>query len=271
MKRWFGLLMFILLPFTAQAADAPLVERLYAASGMQQQNADIDESLVAAFAEQRGGMSPKQFDLLQSSVRQAFNAKVFSAVVQQRMGATLSNEQVGDVLGWFDSELGQRFTAAEGAVGTAEGQQRMMREMQRMPQPDEKRLALMRQLDSAAKVSKTMGEAAFEIQLAEISGLMAVAADARRKSQLALARDNLYANKPQIMAAVGQTALMTMLYTYRDFSNEDIEGYIAFAESPSGRAYHSEASRGLINAYKVCSHKLGVLLGLAQRGGSMDI
>lgn len=148
-----------------------------------------------------------------------------------------------DVMGWLKSPLGQRFSSAESeelGPGRQAAMLRYLAELQEVPPPSE-RVALMQRLEEVTRSSELVTGILMNIFTNTLKNIPVKEGD---EEAVLDELDNLM---PAIREQLRQQTILSSLYTYRDFTDEELENYIAFYESSSGGRYN-EAGAAAIGA-----------------------
>jgi hypothetical protein len=237
------------------------IETLMIKSGLSKQLEQLPPMLQAGMAQQNQGpkaLSPEQINELSGLAASAFDAKVLKENVQKHLQANLSETEAQAALAWLSSPLGEKITKLEedGATPAA------YVEMQKMAGSLTKnagRVELTRKLDKAVKGTETGVAVALNIQTAMIAALTSEAAPEMRPTMENIEKE-MIKNKGQIQSAIEQGTLLSFLYIYRRLSDAEIAKYIDFANSASGKKYHSVTFEGLNAAMTNAAHVLGSLI-----------
>ena len=141
---------------------------------------------------------------------------------------------------WFDSPLGERFSAAEKAVSTVQGQLGEQDYLAGLKQhgPTEARIRLISRFESAAALRDiNMGMIALMMK-SETAAMNRLLPADKRATDAALSAhlEKQLQNIPSEMVAVlKQQMLAISEYTYRDFTDAELADYIRFLESDAGK------------------------------------
>lgn len=251
----------------AAPPEQAALDRLYRLSGMEVQFGALPETMREAFL-QGVAMGPElhipesRLEALGDQVAEFYAAAEFRAAVEEALRQGMSAEAVDQVLAWLESPLGARVTAAEeAAVGpdAYEETQRYAETLETDSVP-EARVALLRELDEAVQLTQTSVEIGVHAQLAA-----ALAANAMQPPNSRQEPSELMAQvetiRPLIESMTRQQVLLSLLYTYRDLSEEDLRGYIEFATAPQGNAFNRLASEAMSRTFVEKSAQLGEVLG----------
>lgn len=252
MKPSFPFFMFVVLTISVsagyadEASKAKLVESMVHKSGLVEQIKQFPALIEMGLTQARQGNSSlpvEVFEKMKSLVHECFKPETLSASIQSHHVETLAEGDIRYVLDWLDSPLGKQITQLEIDSSSPESMEKMMSMMDQLTK-DESRLALIKKLDQSIKAS----EQGFAIMKNMTFAMMT--------SMLSMIPDNATISSDQIMNMVNrnmeqqedqvkQNVINSMLFTYRDLSGDELEKYIAFAESESGKRYHTSGLEGL--------------------------
>lgn len=245
-------------------ADQELVRTLMKKSGLNKQIEQIPLMMQAGMAqadqnEPSRKLTQKEKSDLNRMVAAAFNAKAINAAVQKHIGSTLAEKDIRAALAWLGSPLGEKITRLEEDSSTPAA----YTEMQAMADTLTKntaRAAQLRKLDSAVKATEAGVSVALNIQISLLTAMSSRVPRDKRPSAGEIA-DQVNKNSAEIRSMVEQETLLSFLYTYRTLTDAEVDRYIAFAESESGRKYHASTAKGVSDAVVQASRTLGSMLG----------
>ncbi len=251
----------------AEKRTAPQsVRTLMGKSGLNKQLEQIAPMIQAGMAQanqQSGALSPEALGELNGMAAKAYDAKTLREAVQKHLQANLSENDIQAALTWLGSPLGAKITKLDEDASTPAA----YTEMQKMADKlagNAGRVQLVKKLDNAVKASETGVAVALNTQVALVAALTSGAAPENRPSMEDIEKE-VMKNKGQIQAAVEQETLLSFLYTYRGLSDAEINKYIDFAGSASGKKYHAATSKGISAAVTDAARTLGSLM--AQSAG----
>lgn len=223
------------------AADAK-VGRLLEASGMAHSVRQVLPGMVQGINTPQPGVPANVRGALRDAAMQAFQPGPMMEKVRVRMGAALTDRQIGDTLSWLDSPLGSRITAAENEAAEPAALGRMeayAKELERQP-PSKQRVNLIGELNrvtGSGELTASMLEAAV---LASALGVNA-AQPAQQRVPGDVLQKQVKASLPQLRKQAEQMVTLGLHYSYRAFTDKDIQSYLNFLKSPSGVAYSKAA------------------------------
>jgi hypothetical protein len=226
----FSLLMLCVLPAWADGHD-----QLYKVAGWPEQRAHFNDALTAAQQRYQNSLPPAVFQALVNNSNQRFAPQA----VDQRAEAQL-RQKLADpkpALTFFQSPLGKKIVAAELLATRRDQLAKNAKGLPKM-QVSDSRLLIIGHLAQALPAR----EAGAEVSLA-IAG---VAADSLSSMIPGLlgggqAQGMLNGQRQRLMDQIGADMNNTLLYVYRDLSDEELEEFATFAESAEGKAYYQAA------------------------------
>jgi hypothetical protein len=245
-------------------ADQELVRTLMQKSGLNKQIEQIPLMMQAGIAQADQNqpsrkMTQKEMSDLNSMVAAAFNAKAMSAAVQKQIGSDLAVKDIRAALAWLSSPLGEKITRLEEDSSTPAA----YAEMQAMADTLTKntaRAAQLKKLDRAVKATESGVNVALNMQISMLIATSSVMPRDKRPSADEITVQ-VNKNSAQMRSMVEQDTLLSFLYTYRTLTDAEVDRYIAFAESESGRKYSAVTTKGVSDAIVQASRTLGSMLG----------
>jgi hypothetical protein len=267
------LLAIALLPALAAAGPATdaRIDELLHMSGLWNQLAQIEAQVKAGAAQSQaeakgggpGALTDAQYKRLQAAIGVAFAADRLRSAARKEFTDALGAGEVDDVLGWLSTDLGKRATRLEEESGEMEAAKRMEREapalLAALPASRVERFEKFVRLTRAGE---SMASSLINVMTAVVYG-MALATPPSDTSLADTVRERLESQRPQLVAKYTKEAVLQFAYTYRTFSDEEIDRYIAFAETPSGRKYHDASFKLLDEVFARGSLEMGREIGRA--------
>ena len=229
-----GLLLLLSLP---SRADDYLL--LYQSAGWPQQRANFSEALAATQQRYRNSLPPALFQVLLDNSNRRFAPQAMEQRTQSTLRSQLADPR--PALQFFQSPLGSKVVAAEVSVTRRD---QLALHAQGLPRSNAgaTRRQLTRQLAQALPAQ----EAGAEVSLA----LAGVAADSLSQMLPGLlgggqAQELLGSQRQRLMEQIGSDLENTLLYVYRDLSEQELQQFVGFAQSPQGQAYYQAALAAL--------------------------
>jgi len=258
-------------PDPARAADRARIGAFLNVTGFDVALDSI--SMSAASAPLMLGMQEEEFGHdWQWLARQVFDTRVMRGLAEDILEVTLSDTALSHAAEFYATDLGQRLVEAENASHLMEDREARREEGTRivadMVATGARRLELIKRMNSAANSSGSSVVALQEIQVRFL-----LAADAAGVINLKVDTDELRAimksQEGEMRREIQKSALAGSAYTYRDFSDGDIETYAEALEHPDMKQVYE-----LLNAvqYEIMANRFEVLaVRMAEMHPSQDI
>lgn len=160
----------------------------------------------------------------QQAVATAFDADTLCDDLAREVAGTLDAGELPQIQALLSSPVAARFTAAERAVGEAEGAEGLAgyREQLKSKPPREERLALVRRLDAAAHTSELATLLRYET--GKTQALIGLRARGGQLSEAELAKQT--AKQLEALRSSSEQAVESfMLYAYRQMPSADLREY----------------------------------------------
>jgi hypothetical protein len=269
-RRLFCLLLaWVAIPVAALAQERRTGE-LLVMSGLHKQleqvetmmKLGIDEAQSKAVAQGlKTAMGATELSRVKAAVSTAFGADVLRQACREAFTERLSAAEEEQVLAWLSTGLGRQVTHLE-------------------EREDYTSAAEVAKRDAAAKLlagslpasrlatASLAGEAAASLVINTTVGTtygVAAATPPLDTTMVDALRKRMEAQRPQMAAYLHQLAVQQYAYTYRSLMNDELERYVAFAESPYGRRYHEATIHALGHAFARGSMQLGLELGTLEK------
>ena len=256
------LCLFSVAVFAQEGDKSSLLDALIKKSGISKQVSYFPEHLQAGMSQaqaQQPKLTPTEMAGLNALMVSSFNANTMLADVKNHLDEKMTSAEIRTILEWLDSPLGKKITQLEEKASTPEAQAQIAAQYSEL-QKQTTRLNQMNRLDLATNA--TDGAVAL---IQNLGVAMAVAMTANAPAGVEVSVDEIQAamqqNAPNIKAAMQPQVIASFLYSYRSLRTEELNKYIAFAESASGQKYHATAMDALSLAMNNAAKKLGAEIG----------
>lgn len=232
------------LPPVASAAGPPVerTDELMHKSGLWNQLAELAPMFsqgVDDASSRMGGANTPSLEALRQAFATAYSADRLRPAVARELALSLSAEDVDASLEWLSGDLGQRITALEEKASTAEAQrERMETGTERVKALSSERLAQYERLAEAIRA----GDVGATIMINAAAGLargFKAALPGFGGPDADQVRALMETRRPQLVALMKKQQIMFFAMSYATVSDDEIERYVAFAESPVGRRYQA--------------------------------
>lgn len=238
----FALLVFVSVGVLAAGPSAERTDELMHKSGLWNQLAEMAPLFAKGVddaSSRMGGANTPAVEALRQAFATAYAADRLRPVVARQLALSLSAEDVDASLEWLSGDLGQRITALEEKASTPEAlRERMETGAERAKALSPERLAQYTRLAEAIHA----GEVGATIMINTASGLARgfnAALPGHGGADADQVRALMETRRPQLVALMAEQQIMFFAMSYATVSDDELERYIAFAESPVGRRYQA--------------------------------
>jgi len=271
MEKSFGLVQ------VSPGANAPhqgdkesIILELLEKSGMAALVDQVPGFYQSGLAQNQGKLPPNVYKAMMEAARKAYDpVKMRKRTIEgldQRLDVALMQE----VLGWLRSPLGQKITALETAAATPEGVREVKAfgaRVQGNP-PPQRRLNLIQRLDASTGASKKQVDVTLFLLLQTFTAMDQVLPKEKRIGAAMISKQ-MESSRSEMIRSAKQEILVGYLYTYQSLSDEELERYVAFAESDSGKVYHERTFEAMKAALSEAAKENGrALAGIQGLVGS---
>jgi len=245
MFKWFGsLLLFISLTSHAQAGEVEgLADQVLLQSGTYEMISSLPEQIRAHGSQQSPfetdrETSEKVINILASS----FNEAEVKSDLLEYMVANYSSEDLKGILEWLHSPLGNRISTAEIEAGSVEGQSNMMRYSATFSSnpPPQERVLLIQEFEKKLRLTKLTMDMIKTMMYGISKSFYTASPEAERVSEQefnAEVESMFLAMEPMLREQMWQQVILTSHYSYRDFSDAELNSYINYLDSEPGKKY----------------------------------
>ncbi len=252
--------------FRAKPADPDqLPAELMLRSGLEKQLEQVSRTMQAVLDRSRAqdlltkSFPQSEFDELSRQMEAAFDARSLKGVVQKRIVSDLTESDIRTVLAWLNSPLGRRITKIEEEASSPEAYAQRQA-AGGTTAGDGDRIARLRKLDKAVNGTESALNAALSMQVALLTAVSTELPPEQRSSVDEIV-DIVKQTTPDWRTEAEQQIIVYYLDTYRALSDVELDQYLAFAESASGRKYHSAMMAGVMDSMLEASRELGRRIG----------
>lgn len=256
--RYFVAILLVLTTGMATAADRDRLEAFLKVTGFDVALESI--RLSASSAPEILGVDPGDFGSQWTRLtEQVFDTEVMHDMALEILRETLTNPLLNHAAGFYATELGQRLVVAENAAHLDEDQESAQTEgtalIAEMVAEGSPRLALIKRMNGAIDATGTSVRAVQEIQIrfllaASAAGVVDLRIDPNEMIAL------IQSQEGELRRSIQKSAMAGSAYTYRTFSDADLEAYAEALEHPDMKRVYE-----LMNAvqYEVMANRFEVL------------
>ena len=230
------------------APSGPItLDELFELTGTRRQLAGLTARLAREFRPARGQVSAAAQATLERVVARTFNQEAILHGVREEFARGLDRARLERKLAWLRSPLGHRIAALEMATAEPDhdrGMAEFALTLKTSP-PSERRRELIERLDWVSGAGDVSADVAAALASSVTRAVALNTPSDRRASrrQIESQAEELRANAAGPMR---KAAAISMLYTYRALSDEELERYVEFESSEAGRWYNALLRRALL-------------------------
>lgn len=260
-----GLVCLAVCALLGVGGDAPRerMREIYALSGLEAHLAGFSEHVARGVRESGRDVAPEVVGVLRSVIREAFAKAALERHALALLESRYDARHAGPTLAWLRSPLGRRITALEEAAAAPDSLEALQAYREKLAKRPAApgRLALAERLDAVFAVSEFALDGAIAASLAVALTLDATVPTLQRTDPDEL-RARVEAERSRLRPSLVEMTKISLLYTYRDLSDAELERYATFGESESGRWYNRVLQKALLETY--VSAAMGVGEALAE-------
>ena len=252
------------------AAQTPVnvnrLDDLIVKSGMWKQigqlepmvQAGVDQAQVQA---NENKLKDIELKALKKAIATAYAPPRMRADVRNFLESELAEADQKQVLTWLDSDTGKKINLLEEQSGEVTDRKKRDQESSAyaatLPKNRSDRIQRFMQV---VRASEAMASLIINNNLAIANGL-AMTAPVHELISLEALSKQLELQRPQLIASMDKRLLAEYAYIYRTVTDAEIDAYIAFAETPSGRKYHAAFIAAIERAMTEASLVVGFEMG----------
>lgn len=214
------------------------------ASGLSNQVKMMPDAVNAGFqqAQANGSAIPaKQSEELRKALVKAFSPKDLSKTIHGEIKKSLTQKDAKSLMKWYNSKLGKKVAKAEEKASTPQAMNEMMAQAQTLVK-DEARVQMAVEITNLVKAVDMAMDLQKQTSKTIFAAMMGAAG---QKADMKAFDQQMAANEAQIRTNIQQMVVISMLYAYKDLSNNEIKKYIAFLKQPSSNKFNTAALKGL--------------------------
>ncbi len=239
------------------AADKEkLARELLVQSGLKDTIESIPADIQSGFSQQGQEMAA-----LAQVIGKAFDVSEMQRMTEKRLASELKEKDFRYALKWLESSLGKKITGLEVNENglTEEKLEKLMKEPLDKLVTD-KRMAQLRELDAATRYSESAIDLILYMQVAMIMGVSQVNPE-MGKLELDQVVNMLEQKRGEFEAAMMPYLTVSFIHTYKGLSDGELQKYVDFASSTTGKRYHEALLLSFNEAFLAQSRDAGEALG----------
>ncbi len=234
------------------------VEELLEVTGM----AEALRSLPSMARQQGAAIGGKDElgNAFQEAFVSSFDAEPILERTESEIVAHYDTAHAASILAWYATPLGKRLRAASEAVNTVAGQAelRAYAEGLEAAPPPQQRIAMMAQLDTVTGSTGQLTEMVVQMSRS-LTESIARAMAPEDPAGGGVAEKELDAIRQQIGPLMQNQVLVTLLFTLRNFTDEEVTQYLVFSNSASYQWFNRHSFDGLLAGLSAASGRFAEL------------
>ena len=262
-----AMLLAVVTAATASAREAVSVSDLLTLSGFDSAIKDVAPSIIAGFTEgMEGELDAEETARLKPHVDAAANGAYGAARLREAMVRKLTGKITADdgdaIAAFYRGDLGKAMVAREAAAGTVEAQNEMVEKADEyfaVYDKDPMRGAVLRAIGAAVDMQAFGTTLMMNTMRGAMAGFAAADPDGP-----AMTKDDIEAlieqERADISVQVAQIIPLSLAYTYRDVTDEDLKAYLKFVEAPPARRFFKAAADAMEEVFKEAAYAFGEAL-----------
>lgn len=250
--RSFALLLISLLSCTVLAGNISenSFDKVMALSGLNKQTAEIPAMVMAGMdrARQReSSISDVEFRDMQKPIKDAFLPSKILRTIGNEIRRNTTESEAKDLLTWYESDSGRKITRAEENASNPVAYQEMLREAQSL-------LADKKRVDFAKRIDYLVNATNMSMELQENTGVavfsaISIAMNPSQPVNIDDFKTQMTAQNQQMRANVEKLVILSLVYSYKNLDEANIEKYIKFLEQPNSRKFNENVINGMKLAF----------------------
>jgi hypothetical protein len=240
--------------------SSTVVDELMLKSGLWVQLAQVEPNMQVGISQAHARstqLTDADMEQLSNAIATAYAADSLRMTVRDQLGASLSSQDATTVLRWLSTELGQRITALEEAGSSPgealERQNAGPRVFAGLSAPRKERVERLAKATLSAEAAATI---IIDSMVGMTQGVALSVPGATRESI-----DDLKAKfEPQrtrYIEALGPQIVADYAAMYQALSDQELDQYLAFCESPAGQQYAVASLDAIDKALTQAAVRLG--------------
>lgn len=241
-------------------ATPHLIDQLMRKSGIDKQLEQQPRMVLAVFLQAKHklksqGYLDQEIEEFLRLIKVHFKPRKLKNIVKKYLKTNIKVQDIENAINWLDSPLGRKLTKLEEESSSPEA----FAESKIMADEllgDVSRVDLIKRLDRVFGLIESGMDASLHTTIAFYTAVAAAYPKETRPSEediYSMATHDTEASRPQVERA----ALVLLLYTYRALSEPEIEKYIAFGDSESGKRYVAVGHTAIKEALVQSTRNLG--------------
>ncbi len=265
------MIFFVLLPPLSLAGEGALSTRaLLERSGVKLQLEQMPaamEKQLEMMERQNGPMPPDRRAALVEAARKALEPGKLLEELAARVEKSIGPKDRAAIMKFLDSPLGRKVIAAENAMASPDAMETLEKEgpvLVEALMKDPTRLALIQSLDKATGATELATDLSLATGLA-LEWALISQSDMPGKPGFEQLQAFYAKNRPVAKMQMAQMMLAGYALGYRDLTNEELTGYLSFANSEVGKRYFHGTGKAIGAVLTGAASEMGTLLAESEK------
>ena len=240
--------------------SSAIFDELMRKSGLWIQLAQVEPMMQAGVSQahaQSGRLSEQDLEHLRKAIAIAYAPDNLRTAARNQLLATLSPQDAATVLRWLSSDLGQRITALEEAASSPD---EAIKRQDTGPRILASLSATRRErIERLAKLTLS-AEAAADLIINTMMGVahgLALSAPGAAADNIEDLKAKLQSQRNRFVEMLGPRIVADFAAMYQPLSDQELDQYVAFCESPAGQKYAAAGLDAIDKALTEAAVRLG--------------
>ena len=236
-------------PSVAAASGPVTLDELFELTGTRRQVSALTLQLGRELRPAKGQVPAPAEATIERIVARTFQSDAVLKMMREEFARGLDRSQLAAKLAWLRSPLGHRIAALEMDSADPDRDRHLAAfaaKLKAAP-PSERRRELIERLDWVSGASDVSTDVATALS-SSIARAIALSRPADRRASRRQLDSQAEEMRTTVAGAVRKAALVSMLYTYRSLSDEELERYVEFESTEAGRWYNALLRHALLTA-----------------------
>jgi len=232
-----------------------LINQLMELSGLTTQMASFPSrlklSMSLAYADSPYPMPVGDYEDILATTLSVYDEKKLLADIRQYIYNNMKESEIITVISWLRSPLGNKISNLEGDSASADAVE--MQKIAHKLYANQGRMEIIKTLNrevGAADVAVDISEYTQIAMMSSINLVLNIGAPTSVSELSKLVKDSRIRIRPMIE----QQMILSLLYSYRNLSNNELGLYLNFARSKDAHQYHEVLNEGITLAIKNAIH-----------------
>lgn len=226
---------------------------LFKLSGLNDVLGNIESIVQISKNIREDALAPGQGEFARQIMRQAYSSGKFYYVLRQPIAKDYKPQHVRAATQWYRSALGKKILKLETEANDQANRialEAFVRKIMKSP-PSEKRIRLVEKIESSTHMTK----AGKTLYLGYVKLMLPFNKNFEGKETSKVLR----LLEKSITEPMREVVLRSLLFSYRNLKNKELEKYVGFLNSESGRWFNQAVIKGFKKATQKALYKAGLI------------